>query len=184
MLNLNPRGWKDIEGYEGLYQVHRDGYVRNARGLVLKTYTINTGYECLKLTKNRVRETFLLHRLVAIAFVKNPKGLPIVNHKDGNKQNDFSKNLEWCNNSHNILHARETGLNPYNKPGLGQKFGVTSDYHGVGFDKSRVKWYSGVTHEGKCRMRRRFETEADAARHYNKVLDALGLTDRPRNVIR
>ncbi len=124
-----------------MYKVHRDGYVRNSRGRVLKTYTINTGYECLKLSRKGVKEAFLLHRLVAVAFVENTKGLPIVNHKDGNKQNCRYKNLEWCDNSHNILHARETGLNPYNKPGVGQKFGATSQYRGVGWDRKREKWY-------------------------------------------
>jgi hypothetical protein len=183
VLNLNPRGWKYIEGYEGLYQVHRHGYVRNSWGLVLKTYVQNSGYESVKLSKNGTKEAWLIHRLVAAAFVPNLVGLPIINHKDGNKRNNFYKNLEWCDNSHNISHARKTGLNPYNKPGLGQKFGVTSKYYGVGFDIARGKWYSSVTHAGKCWHRKRFETEIEAARHYNWILKTLNLTDRPKNEI-
>lgn len=183
MLNLNPRGWKIIEGYEGLYQIHRQGYVRNAHGLVLKTFIQNSGYEVVKLSRNGEKQSYLIHRLVAAAFVPNQMIYPVVNHKDGNKRNNSYRNLEWCNNSHNISHARTTGLNPYNKPGLGQKFGLTSKYHGVGFDKSRGKWYSGVTVDGKIKHRRRFDTEIDAARHYNWILQTLNLIDRPKNVI-
>lgn len=183
MLNLNHDGWREIEGYEGVYQVHQDGYVRNSRGRVMKTYTINTGYACLKLTINGVRESFLLHRLVAAAFVENPEGLPIVNHRDGVKQNCSYKNLEWCNNSHNILHARETGLNPYNKPGTGHKFGITSQYRGVGYDRKRGKWYASVTQEGKCMHRKRFDSEIEAAQHYNWILVKLNLIDRPYSMI-
>jgi hypothetical protein len=131
-------------------------------------------------------ESFLVHRLVAIAFVKNknPEVLVLVNHEDGNKENNFYKNLVWCDNSYNILHARRTGLNPYNKPTVGKRFGQTSKYHGVGFDKNRGKWYSGVSHEGKTMYRKRFDTEVEAARHFNWVLDKLKLTNRPRNVIK
>lgn len=120
---------------------------------------------------------------MASTFVDNPESLPIVNHKDGNKKNCNYKNLEWCNNSYNILHAREAGLNPYNNPGIGKKFGITSKYRGVGYDDKRGKWYSGVTHKGKCLHRKRFDTEDEAARHYNWILDELNLNDRPKNVI-
>jgi hypothetical protein len=185
VLNLDHSRWKDIEDYEGFYQVHPRGYVRNRRGMILKTYRINSGYKCVKLHRDGFKKAFLVHRLVAMAFVKNPdpENFDVVNHIDGKKRNNRAKNLEWCDNSHNILHARETGLNPYNKPGTGKKFGKTSKYHGVGFETARSKWYSGVTVDGKCMHRERFDTELEAAIHYNEVLLLLGLTDRVANVI-
>lgn len=186
MLKLNSRGWKDIEGYEGLYQVHRKGYVRNASGLVMKTYLNNSDYVCIKLRKNRRSKAFLVHRLVALAFVKNRnlELFVLVNHEDGDKSNNYYKNLKWCDNSYNILHARRIGLNPYNKPAVGKQFGKTSKYHGVGYDVRRDKWYSGITHEKRCQFRKRFDTEVEAAKHFNWILKELKITDRPRNIIK
>lgn len=183
MLKLSERGWRDIENYEGLYQVHKKGYVRNADGLVMKTYLNNNDYHCIKLHKDGKSKSFLVHRLVAMAWVKNknPDKFVLVNHEDGDKNNNHYKNLVWCDNSYNILHARRLGLNPYNKPTIGKKFGTSSKYHGVTWDKSRSKWKSYIRHDNKQWYPKRFDTEKEAAKHYNWILDELGLTDRPRN---
>ena len=62
------------------------------------------------LSKQGVTTNHLVHRLVAIAFLPNPNGLPEVNHKDGNKQNATVENLEWCSGSENLYHAYDAGL--------------------------------------------------------------------------
>ena len=184
MLNLSERYWRDIEGYEGLYQVHREGYVRNAHGRVLKPHKINSGYNAISLTRNKVSRNFLIHRLVALAWVRNrkPDAYLIVNHKDGNKLNCRWTNLQWCNNSINILHARRTGLNPYNKPTVGKKFGNSSKYRGVTYDAARDMWRAYVRHDNTYLHQRRFCTEDEAARHYNWIVKRYKL-DRPLNVI-
>ena len=129
----------------------------------------------------------LAHRVVASVWKKNknPKLKPIVNHKDGNKQHNCADNLEWCSNSHNILHARSIGLNPYNKPTSGLKIGGqrkgASDYFGVLFERKRQKWVGQVRHDNVLYGRRRFDTEIEAAMHYNNVCDVLGITEKPRN---
>lgn len=56
------------------------------------------------------RVTKKIHRLVAIAFIRNPNNLPQVNHKDTNKSNNYVLNLEWCDNQTNITHAKNNGL--------------------------------------------------------------------------
>lgn len=103
--------WRDIKGYEGQYQVSNQGriksfklwtgsmYINNER--ILKNVIYKNGYENVML-KNK---HFLVHRLVAKAFVPNPNNLPIINHKDGNKANNNANNLEWCNYSHNEKEA-------------------------------------------------------------------------------
>lgn len=117
--------WKDIAGYEGKYQVSNLGRVRslqyhNTKGIrrigYLKTAVDNKGYLRCALSKNNKLTTFKVHRLVASAFISNEENLPQINHKDGNKLNNHVKNLEWCNNSQNQLHAYATGLTPHHMP--------------------------------------------------------------------
>ncbi|MFW5517303.1 MAG: NUMOD4 domain-containing protein [Segatella copri] len=115
--------WKDIEGYEGLYQVSNFGRVRSLRHLVKCRggYRMHTGktltpcfdnnYFHVTLHKNGKRNIQLIHRLVAGAFLTNTKNLPQVNHKDGNKLNNNVDNLEWCSTRENCLHAFRLGLN-------------------------------------------------------------------------
>lgn len=115
--------WRDIEGYEGLYQVstfsrvrglERDIDASNGRTLRIQGSILSQktrkGYKRINLCKKSEKETFLVHRLVASAFVPNPLNLPCVNHIDTDKSNNFYKNLEWCTNQENISHATMHGL--------------------------------------------------------------------------
>ena len=103
--------WKDIQGYEGLYQVSNLGRVRSLNYKKTKTVKIlkltsNTkGYLQLILHKNGEISSRKVHRLVAEAFIPNPDGLPQVNHKDENKQNNCVDNLEWCTNYYNAWYG-------------------------------------------------------------------------------
>jgi hypothetical protein len=171
-----------IPGYENLYEVSSLGRISNYRK-VMKTYKINSGYEAVKLYKNGDKESFLLHRLIATSFIPNPTNKPIVNHIDGDKENNHVSNLEWCTNSENILHARATGLNPYNNPTTGKKLGKSSKFRNVTWDKSRNKWSACVRHENKTYFNKRFICEKEAALHVNWIIDELGLTDRVKNIV-
>lgn len=104
--------WKNIIGYEDLYQINELGQIKNKKEQIKKSNVTNSGYKVVDLYKNNVRHTLLLHRLVAQVFVPNPDNLEIVNHKDGNKLNNAASNLEWCDYSHNLNHARQNGLRP------------------------------------------------------------------------
>lgn len=117
--------WKDIPGYEGLYQasslgrikslpkewVNGDGAKQKHNGLILKAAITKKGYLDVSLRKNKVAKTFKVHRLVALAFIINPENKLQVNHKDGIKTNNNVNNLEWNTNSENQLHAHKIGLN-------------------------------------------------------------------------
>ena len=104
--------WKVIEGTSGALEVSDLGRVKsNLRdGRILKTNTDSKGYERLRVTINRKKYAFKLHRLVAEAFVPNPDNKPQVNHIDGNKQNNAASNLEWVTNKENAHHAMSSGL--------------------------------------------------------------------------
>lgn len=92
--------WKPVVGYEGFYEVSNLGNIRNSNGRILKPANIG-GYFSIMLTKNKASRFFRVHRLVAIAFIPNPSGLPIVNHKDENPLNNAADNLEWCTQGYN-----------------------------------------------------------------------------------
>lgn len=75
--------------------------------------TDRSGHEYVTLYHPGIKvKHYLVHRLVADAYIPNPEGYPVINHIDGNPHNNHCKNLEWCTQKHNILHAYRTGLNP------------------------------------------------------------------------
>ena len=101
--------WKDIEGYEGLYQVSNFGRIKslyNYRGKnnILVPH-IKRGYYQIGLRKNTKRKWFSIHRLVAETFIENPNNLPCVNHIDENKLNNKVENLEWCTIAYNNCYG-------------------------------------------------------------------------------
>lgn len=124
MLNrVVPEIWKDVVGYEGLYQVSNYGKVRSLdrevfngsgyytkKGRILKKTKTTTGYWKVELYKSGKRKSKKVHRLVAKTFITRIDGKDLINHKDGNPLNNFVNNLEWCNQSENMNHAYETGL--------------------------------------------------------------------------
>ena len=103
--------WKDIIGYEKLYQVSNFGNVKTLRKNKLLKPTINyRGYLCITLSKNGKSTQYKIHRLVATAFLHNYLELPQVNHKDGDKLNNCVDNLEWCSPNYNMRHSYQNNL--------------------------------------------------------------------------
>lgn len=103
--------WKDIEGYEGLYQVSNTGKVRSLNygrtGKVKELVPTPTrnGYLQVTLCENGEKKPFRVHRLVAQAFLPNPDNLPVINHLDEVKHNNHVSNLEWTTQKENLLYS-------------------------------------------------------------------------------
>ena len=149
---MEPIIWKDIPGYEGLYQASNDGQVKS---LERKTFTITplgeviphetiperilkpsntkgkkgTGYNHLVLHKEN-SQGFGVHRLVAMAFLPAIEGKPLVNHKNGNKIDNRVENLEWCNKSENSLHSYHVLGNVANIAGILKSNGTRGKFDG------------------------------------------------------
>ena len=114
--------WKDIKGYENIYQVSNLGRVKSLtrkinvlhgvriiQGHILKPFKTNTGYFRVDLKSHQKSNYKSIHRLVAETFIPNPNNFPIVNHKDNNPTNNKVDNLEWCTQSYNIKYAYKYG---------------------------------------------------------------------------
>lgn len=99
--------WKDIKGYEGLYQVSSFGRIKSLnyhqKGIeqTLKLSSDKDGYKQVILYKDGSKRNFRVHRLVAEAFIDNPDNLPLVNHKNEFKYDNFVDNLEYCDEQYN-----------------------------------------------------------------------------------
>lgn len=124
MIDSSIEIWKDIPGYEGLYQASNLGNIRSLdhkimqkgvngkliihkyKGKILKGWVQNTGYLTVSLNNKK----YSVHRIVAQTFIHKIDGKTFVNHIDGNKLNNKVENLEWCTNAENIQHAYRNGL--------------------------------------------------------------------------
>lgn len=115
--------WKDIQGYDGIYQISNYGKVKicehiiytkdnvliKVKERIMKTF-ITRGYEQVILQKNGKSKHYQVHRLIAQSFIPNPENKPQVNHINGIKTDNRLENLEWCTQRENQIHAYKTGL--------------------------------------------------------------------------
>lgn len=117
--------WRDVVGYEGIYEVSNTGEVRTKEGKtthsalhgvrvwkqrVLKQKISKDGTCRVCLWKDKKPNTLLVHRLVAEAFIPKVEGKEYINHIDGSRLNNDVSNLEWCDHKENNNHAFDTGL--------------------------------------------------------------------------
>lgn len=150
--------WKDVIGYEGIYEVSNHGRVRTHTNKTtftkkhgirhwkqryLKDKTPNGRDVRVTLWKNGKAKDYLVHRLVGFAFIPTIKGKNCINHIDGNPKNNHVENLEWCNHLENNIHAFETGLMKTNmKVKLTNHLGIEYEF----ISMSRASEFLGRNH--------------------------------------
>ncbi len=129
--------WRFIEANSD-YMVSDHGRILSFKGkskLIISSSITAKGYEYVAIRQKGIYVGYSVHRLVATAFIPNPKRLPQVNHLDGNKLNNHVANLEWCDAYDNVMHAIRTGLRPSSpaRPlchnGRGRKYPASLSIH-------------------------------------------------------
>lgn len=139
--------WRDVVGYEGVYEVSDYGRVRSKEKYLKQTNS--NGYKSVTLKKDENRRQYRVHRLVGFAFIPNSDNKPYINHIDGVKDNNKVENLEWCTQKENVRHAIDTGLakslygesNKNSKLSESEVFKIRSLYHERGYKQKKISGY-------------------------------------------
>lgn len=165
--------WKDIPNYEGLYQVSNLGNVKSLdrvifsnkrncniylKGIEIKRNISSSGYLMCGLCKNGNQKSFLVHQLIAIAFLGHNPNIytTVVDHKDNDKLNNNIDNLQLITNRENTSKDKKIG---------------TSKYIGVHWHTRRNKWRATIQINKKDIELGFFNTEEDASHAYQKALE-------------
>lgn len=162
--------WRDIEGYEGYYQVSDKGNIRSMdryvkgknnsrcfhKGADRKLQVSHKGYFNIILQKEGKKKQYQVHRLVAQAFIPNLENKPQVNHIDCNKQNNGVSNLEWATQQENMDHAKENNL-----------FGETSKAQRKAFMENIVK-----AQESRKKAVRQYDLNGVFIKEYHSIAKA------------
>lgn len=127
--------WKDVVGFEGVYMISSVGnckriglFGKPLKKVRFRKLAINQeGYCRVFLSNSNIKKTFSIHRLVAQAFIPNPKNKPQVNHIDSNPSNNRVDNLEWVTPKENVNHAMQKGRMSFFKKGENNKLAVLKD---------------------------------------------------------
>lgn len=172
---MEKEEWKDIKGYEGLYQVSDLGRVKSLKRKVkiyngtrivkeriLKPCMGTHGYSMVSLSINDKKKTFKVHKLVALAFLNHkPSGHKIViDHIDSNKNNNSLDNLQLISNRENVVKGKITKSS-------------SSKYIGVSWSKKANKWTAQIKINGGYKYLGYYSNELDACNAYQKALQAL-----------
>ena len=168
--------WKDIQGYEGLYQVSNLGRVKSLGRFIdrlvygnywqeeriLKLHKTKYGYLMVELRKNKKPKNFLVHRLVAMTFISNPENKPQIDHINADKTNNSVNNLRWVTAKENVNNPLNMAhLIGKNHPMFGKKHSEETKEKLRGANNPRARKVKNIE------TKEIFDTVTDAEKKYN-----------------
>ena len=163
LIKLNVEVFRSIDGYDN-YAISSFGRVKNTKtGRILKTGLTGNGYFIVMLCEDAIKKTYLVHRLVACAFIDNPDDKLCVDHKDNDKTNNHISNLRFATSKENNQNSKLSSRN-------------TSNVKGVHFDKRAKKWCAQIMIDG-IRIHIGYYDDLDDAKiaRVNKANEAFGI---------
>jgi hypothetical protein len=146
--------YKKIDGYENYHISNFGNIINSITGRILKPNNNGNGYLQIELSKNGKRKKYLIHRLIALAFIQNPENKEFIDHVDNKRSNNNINNLRWVNrqeNNFNSLKSKNT----------------SSKFKGVSFEKKTNKFRAFIKINGKNKFLGYFENELAASDAYN-----------------
>lgn len=178
--------WKTIDWLSGMkstYEVSNLGRVRRIggyhhtfygdkyieSGFMLSPYIGDTGYPYVRLYQNGKQTHHYVHKLVATAFIPNPNGYDVINHKNENRSDNRVENLEWCTATYNARYSSYKNRHPIKKPKQ-SKYGRSINFR-------KGKYETQCFYCGKSNYLGRFENIVDARKARNDFWDSLGLLE-------
>ena len=168
--------WKDIQGYEGLYQVSNFGRIKSVGRFIdrlvtgnywqeeriLKPHKTKYGYLMVELRNHKKPKNFLIHRLVAIAFITNPENKPEVDHINANKTDNNVNNLRWVTAKENVRNPLNmVHLIGKNHPMFGKKHSEETKNKMRGKNNPRARKVRNIE------TKEIFDTVTEAEKKYN-----------------
>lgn len=186
-ISLPNEVWKPYPEFPDRFLVSNKGRVLSIAFNKLKTCktysTTSKGYLSTVFSVNGKPHLRLVHRMVAMTFIPNPENKPHVNHINSNRADNNVDNLEWVTVKENIRHGREHGNITLDCNKGVKSPRAKSKYNNVTWNETKQRWQSSLKINGKRLSQKMFKTEEEAALFVNEQLDALNITDRPRNIL-
>jgi hypothetical protein len=181
--------WKDIEGYEGLYQVSSYGRVKSlpkqhrygskSEKILKPKTTKKNNYSRCSLSKDGIIQDYRVHRLVAIHFIPNPENKPEVNHLNGIKDDNRIQNLQWATPKENSQHAWDTGLSSITDKWIEAMKLITNRKHTEESKQKISKANKGKKVSAETRLK--LSIIGKTRKHSDESIEKMKLAKRNRN---
>lgn len=186
MENLFNEVWKPVKGFEGLYEISNKGNVRSVdrhvmlgnqycllKGKPIKPFPNSTGYLRVGLSKNSKDKKYLVHRLVAEAFIPNPNNLPCIDHINTIRDDNKVENLRWCDTAGNLANpiSRERRIEGIRRSITPERYERANVTRAANIAKRPYDYIMGVGRNGEPLY---FRTIKEASEYLNVPIGSLG----------